>query len=281
LSEERLEDVVGLLDVEELEVNIFRGHSPLEDRPRVFGGQVAAQALMSAVRTVPADRHVHSLHSYFLRPGDMTAPILFLVDRIRDGKSFTTRRVVAVQHGEAIFNLACSFQVQEQGAEHGLPMPEAPDPETLPTLPERLAAFGRRMPRRALRKRCIDIRWCDPPGWKPSDGDTSRPMIWMRADGVLPDDPTLHSCMLVYASDYTLTETVMRPHGIHWSDPGVMAASLDHSVWFHHPLKADDWWLYVEDSPAAGGARGLARGLVYDRSGKLCASVAQEILLRT
>lgn len=276
-----LDEVLELLDVEELEVNIFRGHNPDEERLRVFGGQVAAQALMSAARTVPAGRRVHSLHSYFLRPGDMKVPILYLVDRIRDGKSFTTRRVVAVQHGEAIFNLQASFQVTEPGVEHSLEMPAAPDPETLPTMAERLAGFGRKLPRQAVEPRAIDIRWCDPPGWKPHKGADARSMIWMRADGKVPDDPLLHTCVLVYASDYTLTETVMRPHGVHWSDPGVMAASLDHAMWFHRDIKVDDWWLYVEDSPAAESARGLARGVIFDRSGRLCCSVVQEILLRT
>ncbi|HYC01041.1 MAG TPA: acyl-CoA thioesterase II [Candidatus Limnocylindrales bacterium] len=275
-----LDEVVSLLDVEELEVNIFRGYSPEEDRPRVFGGQVAAQSLMSAARTVPADRRVHSLHSYFLRPGDMHAPILFLVDRIRDGKSFTTRRVVAVQHGEAIFNMAASFQVAEQGVEHSLEMPAAPDPESLPTQAQRLAAFDRKLPRRAIEPRAIDMRWCDPPGWKPNKGEEGRAMVWMRADGRLPADSLLHTCVLVYASDYTLTETVMRPHGVHWSDHGVMAASLDHAMWFHRDFAVDDWWLYVEDSPAASGARGLARGVIFDRAGRLCCSVAQEVLLR-
>jgi len=276
-----LDEVVGLLDVEELEVNIFRGYSPQEDRPRVFGGQVAAQALMAAARTVPAGRRVHSLHSYFLRPGDMKAPILFLVDRIRDGRSFTTRRVVAVQHGEAIFNIAASFQVPEPGVTHSLEMPDAPDPETLPTMAQRLAEFGRKLPRRAVEPRAIDMRWCDEPGWKPRKGEDARAMIWMRADGELPDDQLLHTCVLVYASDYTLTETVMRPHGVHWSDPGVMATSLDHAMWFHRDFKVDQWWLYVEDSPAAESARGLARGIIFDRQGALCCSVVQEILLRT
>ncbi|MFT4569675.1 MAG: acyl-CoA thioesterase-2 [Hyphomicrobiaceae bacterium] len=278
---ESLDDVVRVLDVEELETNIFRGYSPAEERPRVFGGQVAAQALMAASRTVPEDRRPHSLHSYFLRPGDVAKPILYMVDRIRDGGSFTTRRVVAVQNGVAIFNMSASYQVREDGLEHCLPMPSAPDPESLPTLSERLQAFGRKLPERATRARAIDMRWCDPPGWKPRQGEEPRAMIWMRADGQLPDDPLLHTSVLVYASDYTLTETVMRPHGVHWSDRGVMAASLDHAMWFHGDVRADDWWLYVEDSPAAAGGRGLARGLIYDRSGNLVCSVAQEILLRT
>jgi len=276
-----LDEVVELLDVEELEVNVFRGHSPKEKRPRVFGGQVAAQSLMAAARTVPEGRRVHSLHSYFLRPGDVKAPILYLVDRIRDGKSFTTRRVVAVQHGEVIFNIAASFQVHEPGLSHSLEMPQAPDPETLPTRAERMAGFGRKLPRYAVEPRAIDMRWCDARGWKPRKGEDARAMVWMRADGKLPDDPLLHTCVLVYASDYTLTETVMRPHGIHWSDPGVMATSLDHAMWFHRDFKVDEWWLYVEDSPAAENARGLARGIIFDRSGALCCSVVQEILLRT
>ena len=275
-----LDEVLDLLDVEEIEVNVFRGHNPDEERLRVFGGQVAAQALMSAARTVPEGRRVHSLHSYFLRAGDMKAPILFLVDRIRDGRSFTTRRVVAVQHGEAIFNLQASFQVREDGPVHSMEMPDVPDPETLPTFRERLESFGRRLPPQVVEPRAIDIRWCDPPGWKPHKGAEPRTRVWMRADGSVPADPILQTCVLVYASDYTLTETVMRPHGVHWSDRGVMTASLDHAMWFHRDLKVDDWWLYVEDTPAAEGARGLARGLIYDRAGHLCCSVTQEILLR-
>ncbi len=278
-----LEQVVKLLDLEELEVNIFRGDSPREERERAFGGQVAAQALVAAMRTVPEDRVVHSLHSYFLRPGDVMTPIVYFVDRIRDGKSFTTRRVVAIQHGEAIFNLSASFQHPEPGVEHGLPMPSMPDPESLPTMQERLRAmYGPSVPERIIRERPVDIRWADPPpGWRPQKGGDPRGAVWMRADGKLPDDPKVHVAVLVYATDFTLTETVMRPHGIHWLDKGVMTASLDHCVWLHHQVKADDWWLYVQDSPAATGARGLARGSIFDRSGRLVASVAQEVLLRT
>jgi acyl-CoA thioesterase-2 len=277
-----LEDLVELLDLEEIEVNIFRGYSPIEDRERVFGGQVAAQALVAADRTVPQDRPVHSLHAYFLRPGDVQAPIIYFVDRIRDGRSFTTRRVVAIQHGEAIFNMSASFQKYEPGLEHGLPMPETPEPESLPTFNERMAAmYGPRLPERVTRERAIDIRWCDPPGWKPRAGEQAQSKIWMRADGDLPDDPKLHTALLVYASDYTLTETVMRPHGVHWMQPGVMAASLDHCMWFHHPVRVNQWWLYVQDSPAATGARGLARGIIYTRDGTLACSVTQEVVLRT
>ncbi len=278
---DNVDHVLGILDLEELEVNIFRGFSPKEERPRVFGGQVAAQALVAAVRTVDEQRRVHSLHSYFLRPGDVDAPILYTVDRIRDGRSFTTRRVVAVQHGEAIFNMSASFHADEPGVEHGLPMPDVPDPEDLPTLAERLEPYRGRIPDRAFKTRPIDIRWCDPPGWKPQAGSEPSSRVWMRAQGDMPDDPLLHTCVLVYASDYTLTETVMKPHGVHWSDEGVMTASLDHCMWFHHDVRANDWWLYVQDSPAATGARGLARGVIFDRSGQLVCSVAQEVLLRT
>jgi len=277
-----IDELIGLLDLEELEVNIFRGYSPKEDRERVFGGQVAAQALVAAERTVPDDRAVHSLHSYFLRPGDVAAPIVYFVDRIRDGKTFTTRRVVAIQHGEAIFNISVSFQRTEPGFEHQLPMPAAPDPESLPTFNERMERmWGRAVARRMIHERPIDIRWCEPEGWKPHAGADSRGMVWMRAEGTLPDDPKLHTAVLVYASDYTLTESVMRPHGVHWVQPGVMSASLDHCVWLHHRLRADQWWLYVHDSPAATGARGLARGTIFTQSGKLVCSVMQEVLLRT
>ncbi len=281
MGRDRLEDVIEILDLEELEVNIFRGVSLQERRKRVFGGQVAAQALVAATRTVPEDRRPHSLHSYFLRSGDVRAPILYQVDRIRDGRSFTTRRVVAIQYGKAIFNMSVSYQVGEQGLEHSLQMPEAPDPETLPTLKERLEGFGRDLPPEAVRPRAVDMRWCDPPGWKPNENEDARAMVWLRADGKVPADPFIHTCLLVYASDYTLTETVMRTHGRHWTDAGVMTASLDHCMWLHRDIKVDDWWLYVEDSPAACGARGLARGVIYDNSGRLVCSVAQEILLRT
>jgi acyl-CoA thioesterase-2 len=277
-----IDEVLELLDLEEIEVNIFRGHSPQEDRERVFGGQVAAQALVAALRTVPPERRVHSLHAYFLRPGDVQAPIVYFVDRIRDGRSFTTRRVVAIQHGEAIFNMSCSFQVEEPGLQHSLPMPDAPLPENCPTFNERIAAmYGPKLPERVTRPRPIDIRWCDPPDWRPHAGSPAQSTIWMRADGDMPADPKLHTAVLVYASDFTLTETVMRPHGVHWMQPGVMTASLDHCMWFHHPVQVNDWWLYVQDSPAATGARGLARGTIYTRAGVLACSVVQEVVLRT
>jgi len=282
LSSSALDEVVRLLDLEEIEENIFRGVSPEEDRERVFGGQVAAQAYVAAERTVPQERHIHSLHAYFLRPGDVGVPIVYFVDRIRDGRSFTTRRVVAIQHGEAIFNMSASFHVREPGVEHHLEMPEAPAPETLPTFPERMRRiWGDKVADRASRDRAIDIRWCDPPDWRPAAGQEARGMGWMRADGELDDDPRIHTAVLIYASDYTLTSTVMRPHGVHWMQRGVMSASLDHCMWFHDDFRADRWWLYAQDSPAAKGARGLARGSIFTSEGRLVCSVAQEILLRT
>ena len=278
-----LDGLVDLLDLEELEVNIFRGYNPTEERPRVFGGQVAAQALVAAGRTVPDDRSVHSLHSYFLRPGDMAAPIVYFVDRIRDGRSFTTRRVVAIQHGEAIFNMAASFQVPEPGVDHRAAMPDVCEPENAVSSRDRFKhVFGEELAERVMRhRRPVEIRYCDPPDWKPQVGREPRSNVWMRADGTLPDDPKIHAAVLTYASDYTLTDCVMRPHGVHWMQEGVMTASLDHAMWFHEPLRADRWWLYAQDSPAAGGARGLARGAIYTDDGRLACSVAQEVLLRT
>jgi len=277
-----LDEIVRLLDLEELEVNIFRGRSPAEDRDRVFGGQVAAQALVAAERTVSEDRCVHSLHAYFLRPGDVDAPIVYFVDRIRDGRSFTTRRVVAIQHGRAIFNMSTSFQKSEPGFEHHLEMPPAPAPESLPTFAERMQRiYGDKVAPWVSRERIADIRWDEAPDWTPHVGGDARGQVWMRADGELPDDPRVHRAVLVYMSDYTLTETVMRPHGVHWMDGGVMTASLDHAVWFHGEMRPDQWWLYVQDSPAASGARGLARGSIFTRDGRLVASVAQDVLMRT
>lgn len=276
-----LDELVRLLDLEEIETNIFRGLSPPEDRERAFGGQVAAQSVVAAMRTVPEDRVLHSLHSYFLRPGDVNIPIVYFVDRIRDGRSFTTRRVVAIQRGEAIFNMSASFQVAEQGGAHHMPMPEVPDPETLPTWNERIVTmFGDKVPARVTRPRAVDIRWCEPEPERPKPGQEASGRIWMRLDGTLPDDPALHAAALIYASDFTLTETVLRPHGVHWMYPGVMTASLDHCVWIHSPVRADDWWLYVQDSPASANSRGLARGSIYNREGRLVASVAQEVLVR-
>lgn len=275
-----LDRLIRLLDLEELEVNIFRGRSPDEDRQRVFGGQVAGQALVAAGRTVAAGR-VHSLHCYFLRPGDPRRPILYEVDRIRDGRSFTTRRVVAIQHGRAIFNLDASFHGDEPGLAHHAEMPDAPPPEGLPTFHERLKPFLEQLGEWALRERPIDFRLCDPPGTDPRTWRGAHAQAWFRTNGALPDDPLLHACILTYASDMTLLDTTVRPHGLVWSpDRKLMMASLDHCIWFHRPFRADDWMLYSQYTPSAAGARGLATGMIFQRDGTLVASVAQEGLIR-
>jgi len=275
-----LENLIKLLDLEELEVNIFRGVSPKEDRQRVFGGQVAGQALVAASRTVDFGQ-VHSLHCYFLRPGDPKIPILYEVDRIRDGKSFITRRVVAIQHGRAIFNLDASFHKQEPGLDYHAPMPEVPPPETLPTFNERLKPFREQLGDWVDRERPIDIRPCDPVGTRPETWRDPVAYVWVRANGSLPDDPMLHACVLTYASDMTLLDTTVRPHGLVWSpDRKLMMASLDHSMWFHRPFRVDEWLLYAQATPASAGGRGFATGSIFTRSGVLVVSVAQEGLIR-
>jgi acyl-CoA thioesterase II len=280
VSQEAVDALVKILDLEPIEVNIFRGVSPEEDRQRIFGGQVAGQALVAAARTVDDDRSVHSLHAYFLRPGDPTIPVLYEVDRIRDGRSFTTRRVVAIQHGRPIFNMSASFQVHEEGFDHSAEMPDVPDPETLPTFRERMADYREQFGDLLDRARPIDIRHVD---WLPHDRSQPLPpyqRVWLRADGKLPDDPLIHTIALTYASDMTLLDTSLLPHGGSWSQPGLFMASLDHAMWFHRPFRADDWLLYVQDSPSASGGRGLSRGLVFTREGTLVATVMQEGLIR-
>ncbi|MGH9212235.1 MAG: acyl-CoA thioesterase [Acidimicrobiales bacterium] len=289
MSQAAVDDLIDLLDLESIEVNIFRGSSPKDDRQRVFGGQVAGQALVAAARTVDDDRHVHSLHAYFLRPGDPTVPLLYEVDRIRDGRSFTTRRVVAIQHGQAIFNLAASFQVAEDGLEHSFPMPDVARPDGLPDRRERLAAYFEQRPDIAEpdglaalldRPQAIDTRIAD---WSPADRAKSLPPyqhVWLRADGTLPDDPLLHTIVLTYASDMTLLDTALLPHGGSWFDPGLKMASLDHAMWFHRRFRSDRWLLYSQDTPTATNSRGLARGLVFTEEGTLVASVVQEGLIR-
>jgi acyl-CoA thioesterase II len=275
-----LDGLIELLDLEPIEVNIFRGNSPDEERQRVFGGQVAGQALVAAGRTVEPDRRVHSLHAYFLRPGDPNVPILYEVDRIRDGKSFTTRRVVAIQHGRAIFNLSSSFQVEEPGLEHQLQMPEVPPPDSLPTFQERMEPFAEQMGDWFSRPRPIDQRFVQEPWRGAEPGREPRQDVWMRADGTLPEDPLLHACVVAYASDMTLLDSILLPHDLSWDEGGIMMASLDHAMWFHRPFGADEWLLYSQESPAAGGARGLARGSIFRSDGVLAVSVVQEGLVR-
>ena len=277
-----LDALVDLLDLEVIEVNLFRGVSPVDHRQRVFGGQVAGQALVAAGRTVDRGT-VHSLHAYFLRPGDPAVPILYEVDRIRDGRSFTTRRVVAVQHGRAIFNLSASFHVDEDGPDHQVAIPDVPDPDSLPTFAEQMAPYRERLGELYERPQAIDVRFVTA---HPFERDTARgrpacQRVWMRADGHLPDDPLLHACVVAYASDLTLLDTTLSPHGISaLSTKGVRMASLDHAMWFHRPFRADEWLLYEQESPSASGARGFARGSIFTRDGRLATSVAQEGLVR-
>ena len=281
-----LDELVDLLDLETLEVNLYRGFSPDEKQLRVFGGQVAAQALIAAGRTVGdgrgVERPVHSLHAYFLRPGDPHIPIVYQVDRIRDGRSFTTRRVAAIQHGEAIFHLSASFHVDEGGVSHQIQMPEVPDPETLPTWAEAMAPHADTLGEWLTRPRPIDVRHVGEPIRTSPGTETQRPpahRTWLRADGNLPEDPLLHACLVAYASDMTLLDTIMLPHGLIWTEGS--QASLDHAMWFHRPVRADEWLLYDQGSPTAAGARGLATGTIFTRSGSLAVSVVQEGLIRT
>jgi acyl-CoA thioesterase II len=279
-----LDDLIDLLELEQLEVNLFRGLSPDEDRQRVFGGQVAAQALTAAGRTVDPLRQVHSLHAYFLRPGDPTIPLVYEVDRIRDGKSFTTRRVVGIQHGKAIFNLAASFQIEESGPEHSDPMPDVPDPETLPTFRERiephLDRLGPDFAAWLVRERPIDSRPVDDPPWLDPTPRVPEQDVWIKTNGMLPDDPLLHTCVVAYASDLTLLDTAMLPHSVSHSGGQWQVASLDHAMWFHRPLRADEWLLYHQTSSSAGNARGLAEGAIFRPDGMLAVTVIQEGLIR-
>jgi len=271
--------LVDLLDLESIEVNIFRGANPNEDRQRIFGGQVAAQSLMAAGRTVETGRP-HSLHAYFLRPGDPNVPVLYEVDRIRDGRSFTTRRVVAIQHGRAIFHLSASFHRDEPGLAFQIPMPDVPGPESLPTLAERLEPYRDSFDDWFSRPHPIDQRHIGELPWMHQVAQEPRQQLWLRADGSLPDDPLLHTCIATYASDMYLFDTMLAPHAVGWNDPDFMGASLDHCMWFHRPFRADQWLLYDMDSPTSSGARGLARGFMFTRDGSLAVSMVQEGLMR-
>jgi acyl-CoA thioesterase-2 len=280
----RIKEVLDLLNLEAIEVNIFRGVSPKDRSQRVFGGQVLGQALVAAYRTVE-ERVCHSLHAYFIRPGDPKVPILYEVDRARDGKSFTTRRVVAVQHGEQIFNLSASFQVPEQGLEHQFDRPTVKGPEGLESEEERRRRLAHQLPE-AVREHVTRV---NPIELRPveDDDDLINPkkappyqQVWMKVRGDMPSDLAMHQCVLAYASDMTLLDTCLMPHGISWFSGRLQSASLDHAMWFHHPFRVDEWLLYAQDSPSAAGARGFNRGSVFAPDGKLVASVAQEGLVR-
>jgi acyl-CoA thioesterase II len=273
-----LDDLVALLDLERLELNLFRGVSPPERPTRVFGGQVAGQAMVAAGRTVDAARAVHSLHAYFVRPGDPRVPIVYEVERVRDGRSFTTRRVLAVQHGETIFALSASFQLAQDGLEHtDPPLTGVPAPDDLPDLATWLRHGEGYL---AGQPRPLDLRFVEPPFWSSQRGPaTDAPLrVWMRADGTLPDDPLLHVCLLTYASDLTLLGSVLVRHPRELGRIGM--ASLDHAMWFHHEFRADEWLLYECRSPSASGARGLAEGRFFTRDGRLVVTAVQEGMVR-
>ena len=276
-----VDGLVELLDLERIEENIFRGVSPQVSLQRVFGGQVAGQALVAAVRTVDVERAVHSLHAYFIRGGDPSVPIVYTVERVRDGRSFSVRRVTAIQHGVPIFTMSASFQLDQGGREYGATMPDVAAPESLPTLDERMQGFpnlrGDRMPFP------FDVRYVDDPPWQqrakgPRIEGGSR--VWMRAAGRLPDDPLVHVCSMTFASDLTLLDAALLRQGVAWGLDPIVGASLDHAMWFHQPFRADEWFLYESESPSASGSRGLAAGQIFTEDGRHVATVMQEGLLR-
>lgn len=279
-----LEELVSLLALERLEENLFRGQSQDLGWGLVFGGQVLGQALSAAVQTVPSDRAVHSLHGYFLRPGNVSKPIIYDVDRIRDGRSFTTRRVVAIQAGRAIFNLSASFQLEEPGFEHQGEMPSAPPPDGLKSerelWMERLERIPKKFHARATAKRPIEIVPVDPVDPLHPEVKEPQHQVWVRASGALPDDPALHRYLLAYCSDFGFMTVAMRPHGATWIDPSMQVASIDHAMWFHRPFRLDEWLLHTIESPSASGARGLVLGRFFRQDGTLVASTAQEGLIR-
>ena len=277
--------LIRLLDLEQLEDNLFRGQSLNPGWQRVFGGQVIAQALVAATRTVDAARPSHSLHGYFMRPGDPERPIIYDVARDRDGGSFSTRRIIAIQHGQPIFSMTASFHVDEPGLDHQTPMPDVPPPEALVGDKALVAVHAAHMPegmrRYFERDRAIELKPCDPQHYvNPQEGEPGKLNVWFKSAGPLADDAALHRAVLAYASDMTLLDTSLVPHGRNIFDQQIMAASLDHAMWFHRSFRADDWLLYTQDTPSASGARGFNRGLVFDRKGRLVASTAQEGLIR-
>jgi acyl-CoA thioesterase II len=282
-AQRSLAELLSLLDLERLEVDIFRGISPKDRWQRVFGGQVLGQALVAATRTVDG-RICHSLHAYFLRPGDPRVPIVYEVDRSRDGQSFTARRVVAIQHGKPIFTMSASFQVVEQGLEHQSAMPDVPDPDSLKSEREWRSEILNDVPEHVrpwfLRPRPIEFRPVDPLNRFAETRHPPRQALWFRAVGPVPDQTALHQCVLAYASDMTLLDTSLLPHGLTLYAGTLQTASLDHAMWFHHPFRVDEWLLYVQESPSASGARGFNRGAIFRRDGTLVASVAQEGLIR-
>jgi acyl-CoA thioesterase-2 len=281
MTSARLPDLLRLLDLERIEDNLFRGDSRDVGAPQVFGGQVLGQALVAASRTVEG-RQVHSLHAYFLRRGDLSVPIVFEVDRSRDGGSFTSRRVVAVQHGQPILTMSASFQASEPGLDHQSPMPDAPPPESLRDLAELEAEIIERMPHKVTgyfrNQRPFEFRAVSPGDYLTREKRPAHKLVWFRVTGRLDEDQALHRCLLTYVSDYHLLATATMPHGVNFLE--LQVASIDHAIWFHRDVRVDDWMLYAIESPSASGARGFSRGAIYSRDGALVASVAQEGLIR-
>lgn len=279
-----MDRLIAMLDLEKLEENLYRGNSPQDGWQRVFGGQVIAQSLVAAQRTVKLDRFVHSLHAYFLLPGDPTVPIIFQVERIRDGSTFTTRRVLAIQHGKAIFSMSASFQLDEPGYDHQAIMPSVAQPEDLNEESEAKAAFLARAPaivrKYWMGERPIEVRPVAFEHYLTKEELEPRQDVWVRAVGTVPADRHYQAAVLAYLSDMTLLDTSLYPHGTSIFDASIQAASLDHAMWFHRSTAFDDWLLYTQDSPSSSGARGMTRGSIFTRSGTLIASVAQEGLIR-
>ncbi|HMH87544.1 MAG TPA: acyl-CoA thioesterase II [Steroidobacteraceae bacterium] len=277
-----LEDLIKVMTLERLEINLFRGQSRDIGSPQVFGGQVLGQALVAATATVE-NRQVYSLHAYFLRRGDFNSPIVYEVDRAWDGKHFATRRVVAIQYGQQIFNMSASFQMPEPGLDHQFAMPDVPQPEALPDLEQFLAA-NPNLPPALLKilqqKRPFEFRPVEPPSLMRAPEAPPLKHVWIRAVDTLPDDEALHRCLLAYASDFQLLDTALKPHGLSMVRDKLVIASIDHAMWFHRSVRVDDWLLYAMDSPSASGARGFTRGSVFARDGRLVASVSQEGLIR-
>ncbi|RAK39472.1 acyl-CoA thioesterase-2 [Actinoplanes lutulentus] len=278
-----VDQLLDLLDLRKVDAATFVGESPQTGAQRVFGGQVAGQALVAAGRTVDPDRLVHSLHGYFVRPGDPTVPITFTVEHIRDGRSFSVRRSTAQQHGKTIFFMSASFQVPEKGLDHHTPAPEGvPAPEDVATMLDWVERYPERMAMFKSSPQAVDVRYVGVPGWVPPGDRGAEPLqrVWMRINGKLPDDPLIHACALTYASDLSLLDAVLSTHGEVWGPGGVIGASLDHALWLHRPFRADEWFLYDSVSPSASGSRGLASGRMFTRDGRHIASAVQEGLLR-
>jgi len=283
LTQPTLLEVLNLREsgVDDRGQDVFVGASQRQPHGRVFGGQVLGQTIVAAGRTVDASRPVHSMHAYFLRPGDSSEPITFAVERLRDGRSFSARRVHAIQYGKPILSMIASFQTESAGVDHQDEMPDVPAPEELPTTRELLGSIDHPAAQFWANERPVDVRHVQQPVyWQPDENRVARQAVWMRVPGTLPDDPLLHRAVLGYASDYTLLESVLRRHGLTWATRGLKAASLDHAMWWHRPVRADEWLLYVQASPSASGARGLGIGRIFSREGRLVASVAQEGMLR-